>query len=262
MNVLAASTCCVNNAGVFGNGGSISDRALGVYTWVFWSSVVLGVIVTALLIYAFIKFRRRSDDEEPSQFHGNTRLEIAWTLVPLATFLSLFGLTAANMPFINDIHAGSQYTVTVIGVQFSWTFDYGTTSSGSRIRSFGTLYLPMNTDVGLDIVSTDPPCNAKPSVPSGSTLAKAIADEGCGVNHSFFVPSLAGQINAIPGQVNHLWLNARGGTYYGQCTELCGVGHPQMLLTVIALPANKFQSCVFGNPTINPTSPACSLGGS
>ena len=94
------------------------------------------------------------------------RLEIAWTLVPLATFLSLFGLTAANMPFINNVHAGTQYTVTVIGVQFSWTFDYGATSSGARIRSFGTLYLPEGTDVALNIVSTDPPCNSKPSIPS------------------------------------------------------------------------------------------------
>ena len=90
------------------------------------------------------------------------RLEIAWTLVPLATFLSLFGLTAANMPFINNVHAGTQYTVTVIGQQFSWTFDYGTSSSGARIRSFGTLYLPANTDVALNIVSTDPPCKASP----------------------------------------------------------------------------------------------------
>src|ERR1700686_5751121 len=168
MNLLAASTWCVNNAGAFGDGGSISDRALGVYPAVFWASVVLGAVVTALLLYAFIKFRRRSDDDEPSQFHGNTRLEIAWTLVPLATFLSLFGLTAANMPFINNTHAGTQYTVTVIGQQFSWTFDYGTSSSGARVRSFGTLYLPENTDVALKIVSTDPPRNANPSIPSGS----------------------------------------------------------------------------------------------
>src|ERR1700730_7680927 len=140
MNLLAQSTCCVNNAGAFGDGGSISDRALGVYTAVFWSSVVLGVIVTGLLLYAFVKFRRRSDDDEPSQFHGNTRLEIAWTLVPLATFLSLLGLPPANITFINDIPSGSQYAVTVIGVQFGWTFDYGATSSGARIRSFGTLY--------------------------------------------------------------------------------------------------------------------------
>ncbi|MBV8084508.1 MAG: cytochrome c oxidase subunit II, partial [Chloroflexi bacterium] len=91
-----------------------------------------------------------------------------------------------------------------------------------------------------------------------------ISGEGCGVNHSFYVPSLAGQMNAIPGQVNNLWLNARPGTYYGQCTELCGVGHAKMLITVISLPQNQYQSCVFGNPngSIDPTSPACQAGGS
>jgi cytochrome c oxidase subunit 2 len=264
MNVLAASTCCVNNSGVFSDGGTVSDRALGVYTAVFWSSVVLGVLVTALLLYAFVKFRRRSDEDDPVQFHGNTRLEIAWTLVPLATFLSLFGLTAVNMPFINNVAAETQNTVTVIGQQFSWTFDYGTTSSGARIRSFGTLYVPMDTAVGLDIVSTDPPCNVKPNVPSGTTLAQVLADEGCGVNHSFYAPSLGQQMNAIPGDVNTAPIEAHEGTYYGQCTELCGVGHAQMTFVVISLPMNQFQSCVFGNPngTINAASKSCTLGGS
>ncbi len=264
MNLLAASTCCVNNAGPFGDGGTISDRALGVYTAVFWSSVVLGVIVTGLLIYAFIRFRRRSDDDDPPQFHGNTRLEIAWTLVPLATFLSLFGLTAVNMPFINDIHASTPYTVTVIGQQFSWTFDYGMNDVGKRVRSFGTLYIPENTDVGLDIVSTDPPCNASPPLASGVSLAQALSSEGCGVNHSFYAPALGQQMNAIPGDVNTAPIQAREGTYYGQCTELCGVGHATMTFVVIALPMNQFQSCVFGNPSgsIDATSKACTLGGS
>ena len=74
MNLLAASTCCVNNAGSFGDGGTISDRALGVYTAVFWASVVLGVIVTALLLYAFVKFRRRSDADVLFFLDGDTIL--------------------------------------------------------------------------------------------------------------------------------------------------------------------------------------------
>jgi cytochrome c oxidase subunit 2 len=154
--------------------------------------------------------------------------------------------------------------VTVIGQQFSWTFDYGTATNGSRIRSFGTLYIPMNTDVALDIVSTDPPCNVKPNVSSGSTLAKAIATEGCGVNHSFYAPSLGQQMNAIPGDVNSAPIDAHQGTYYGQCTELCGVGHATMTFVVVSLPMNQFQSCVFGNPdgSIDATSSACTLGGS
>ncbi len=259
MNLLAQTTCCINGAGPLDQGGTISDRALTVYTVVFWSSVVLGSVVTILLIYAMIRFRRRSDADEPTQFHGSTKLEIAWTLLPLAVFLSLFGLTAANMPFINNIHTDSAIRVTVIGQQFSWTFDYGTTSSGVRIRSFGVLYLPANTDVGLDVISTDPPCKASPQVPSGESLAQAISVQGCGVNHSFYAPALGQQMNAIPGDVNTAPIEAREGTYYGQCTELCGVGHYRMTFTVIALPMNKFQSCVFGNPsgTINGNSAAC-----
>jgi cytochrome c oxidase subunit 2 len=191
--------------------------------------VGLGTIVAVLLIYAFFRFRRRADDDDPAQVHGNSRLEITWTLIPLAVFLSLFGLTAYNMPFVNDTPASAPMSVTVIGVQFAWSFDYGAAGDGKRIQSFGTLYVPENTDVGLQVVSTDPPCKP-PQVTQGQSFAAAVAAEGCGVNHSFYVPSLAGQINAIPGQVNHLWLNARQGTYYGQCTELCGIGQQVRVL--------------------------------
>ena len=71
-------------------------------------------------------------------------------------------------------------------------------------------------------------------------------------------------MNAIPGDVNTAPIEARQGTYYGQCTELCGVGHATMTFDVIALPMNQFQSCVFGNPsgTIDANSKACTLGGS
>jgi cytochrome c oxidase subunit 2 len=271
MNVVAAicgSTPCVDTSPLH-SGGAVDDRIQVVYTAVFWASVALGLVVAVLLVYSMLRFRRRRDDDEPAQFHGNTRLEVGWTLLPLFVFLALFALTAANMPFVNDQRTAADeggntpMRVTVIGVQFAWSFDYGTTSSGKRVQSFGTLYVPADTDVNLDIVSTDPPCKPPKQVPPGKSYAQAISDQGCGVNHSFYAPSLAGQMNAIPGQVNQMWLNARAGTYYGQCTELCGVGHNQMTYTVVAMPNNKFQSCVFGNPsgTIDPNSAACKAGG-
>jgi heme/copper-type cytochrome/quinol oxidase subunit 2 len=60
-----------------------------------------------------------------------------------------------------------------------------------------------------------------------------------------------------------MWLNARQGTYYGQCTELCGVGHAQMLITVVSLPQNQYQSCVFGSPSgiVDSASSACKPSG-
>ena len=246
-------------------GGPVADHMLFVFNWVLAASLVLGIFTAVMLLYSMFRFRRKSDDDEPSQFHGNTRLELFWTAVPLAVFMSLFGLTVSQMGFINDAPASTTanpvMNVTVIGQQFSWTFDYQgqKTASGNDVQSFTTLYVPANVPVNVQVVSTDPPCVIKPIITSGSpdvatraaalrqkvnsgtSIADAISDEGCGVNHSFYVPSLAGQVNAIPGQTNHLWLEARLGHYYGQCTELCGTGHATMLLEVVAMPQAQFD---------------------
>ncbi|HSP64863.1 MAG TPA: cytochrome c oxidase subunit II transmembrane domain-containing protein [Candidatus Deferrimicrobium sp.] len=246
-------------------GGPVADSMQFVFNWVLIASLVLGVFTAVLLLYSMFRFRRKHDDDAPKQFHGNTRLEIFWTLVPLVIFLSLFGLTISQMGFINDAPASTAANpvmhVTVIGQQFSWTFDYSgkQTTSGNDVLSFTTLHVPADTPVDLQVVSTDPPCVIKPNgtassgiaaqksatlrqkLSTGESLADAISDQGCGVNHSFYVPSLAGQINAIPGQTNHMWLQARTGHYYGQCTELCGTGHASMLLEVVAESQAQFD---------------------
>ncbi len=247
-------------------GGPVADSMKFVFNWVLIASLVLGIFTTVMLVYSMFRFRRKHDDDEPVQFHGNTRLELFWTAVPLAVFLSLFGLTVSQMGFINDAPASTAtkpvMQVTVIGQQFSWTFDYTGkhNSTGNDVQSFTTLYVPENIPVDLQVVSTDPPCVTKPNQSStsaataqaaaalsqklsgGESLANAISDQGCGVNHSFYVPSLAGQINALPGQTNHMWLEARQGHYYGQCLELCGTGHASMLLEVIAEPQSQFDT--------------------
>jgi cytochrome c oxidase subunit II len=246
-------------------GGPVADSMHFVFNWVLGASLVLGGFVVVMLLYSMFRFRRKHDEEEPRQFHGNTRLELFWTAVPLAVFMSIFSLTVSQMGFINDAPASTATTpvmhVTVIGQQFSWTFDYTGqhNTSGNDVQSFTTLYVPADVPVDLQVVSTDPPCVTKPNLPattadaaqraatlrqklsSGESLADAISDQGCGVDHSFYVPSLAGQINALPGQTNHMWLQARLGHYYGQCTELCGVGHATMLLEVVAMPQTQFD---------------------
>jgi len=192
-----------------------------VYGWVFWVSIVLGVLVAGALLYAMFKFRRR-DEEDPPQFHGNTKLELTWTAIPFLIFVSLFGITLANMGFIDTAPEGAMQ-VHVVGKQFSWTFEYAGKhgrTSGKDVKSLTTLKIPADTPVALDLTSPD-------------------------VNHSFYVPSLAGQVNAIPGQTNHMWLEAREGHYYGQCTELCGNNHAGMLLEVDSMPKAKFQEWLY-----------------
>lgn len=259
MNPLATD---IVDSGSFHPGGPVADSMHFVFNWVMAASLVLGVFTTAMLLYSMFRFRRKHDDDAPVQFHGNTRLELFWTAVPLAVFLSLFGLTVSQMGFINDAPASTGMNVTVIAQQFSWTFDYTgkQNTKGNDVRSGTILYVPADTAVNLQLVSTDPPCITQPhalgqqtpdqaartaqlasKVSGGESLADAISDQGCGVNHSFFIPQLAGQVNAIPGQTNHMWLQARQGTYYGQCTELCGNGHATMLLEVHALSQADFN---------------------
>jgi cytochrome c oxidase subunit II len=246
-------------------GGPVADSMHFVFNWVLGLSLLLGGFTVVMLLYSMFRFRRKHDDDDPRQFHGNTRLELFWTAVPLVVFMSIFSLTVSQMGFINDAPASTATTpvmnVTVIGQQFSWTFDYTGqhNTSGNDVQSFTTLNVPADVPVDLQVVSTDPPCVTKPNLSastadaaqrvatlrqklsSGESLADAISDQGCGVDHSFYVPSLAGQINALPGQTNHMWLQARLGHYYGQCTELCGTGHATMLLEVVAMPQTQFD---------------------
>ncbi len=191
--------------------GPNARRILELYTIVFWIAMFVLVVVGGLIIYAALRFRRRSDADEPEQIHGNTRLEIAWTVFPLVTLLVLFSLTFSNMDYIRN-GPPPQLTVKVIGSQFAWVYEY----SGG-VRS-GDLKIPVGRVVRLEVTSTD-------------------------VLHSFWAPRLGGQIYANPAYPNHGWLQAdRRGTYYGQCNELCGIGHSNMLVTVTALSQSEFDT--------------------
>lgn len=210
------------------SGGPVDDRIVLVYGVMFWIAVVVGIGVGGLVLFGAFRFRRKADDEEPKQVHGHTKLEIVWTAIPFVILIALFGLTAANMGFVADAPAGAK-TVEVTGSQYSWTYVYPWlhNSAGRPVSTVTKMVVPSDTPIALDLMSKD-------------------------VNHSFYVPNLAGQMNAIPGQTNHMWLQARVGNYYGQCTELCGTGHAIMLIEVVALDPPQYQawkSCVEQKPS-------------
>ena len=225
------------NTDPFQPGGPVGNKINSVYTPIFWISIVIFFGVAAIIVYAALRFRRKSDDEQPSQIHGNNRLELAWTAMPFLILATLFGWTAANMNFITSAPAGSMH-ICVVGQRYSWTYTYENGCPSGKLVpgengdskfaypaaagavTTGKLYIPVGKPVALDLVSAD-------------------------VNHSFYIPRLAGQVNAIPGQTNHLWLQADiAGPYYGQCTELCGIGHAFMELEVDAVPQNLFDQCM------------------
>lgn len=190
---------------------------VSVYTSIFWIAMTVLVVVGGLLVYAALRFRR-VDDREPAQVHGNPRLEILWTAIPVLIVSFLFVRTTLRMDYVRN-GPPPQQTVQVTGIQWAWSFKY---SNGKT--SFGTLTIPVGQVVRLQVTSKD-------------------------VLHAFWVPRLGGQIYAKPGYQNNGWIEAsQPGTYYGQCNELCGVSHYAMTLQVNAVSADQYQAFLSGAP--------------
>jgi cytochrome c oxidase subunit II len=218
--------------------GPVEGHIQSVYTPIFWASVVIFVIVSAFIIYSALRFRRKSDDEQPAQVHGNNRLEIAWTIVPFVILFSLFIVTAVNMRFITQAPEGA-LKVCVLGQRFSWSYYYNTDCGTAVQVSGGERH---DSKLGYSLI-LGKKATATLKVPAGRPVALEVVSAD--VNHSFYLPTLGGQINAIPNQLNHMWFQAdRAGKYYGQCTELCGDNHYAMEIVVEAVPGDQFKAFI------------------
>src|SRR5438552_14771731 len=195
--------------------GTQACDVVNLYAGIFWIAMAVLVVVGGLIVYAALRFRRK-DDREPSQVHGNARLELLWTAVPVVIVAFLFVRTTLRMDYVRN-GPPPQVTVQVTGVQWAWGFKY---SNGKS--SFTKMMIPVGQVVRIEVTSRD-------------------------VLHSFWVPRLGGQVYAIPGQMNHGWIEAsQPGTYLGQCNELCGLGHYAMSLEVDAVSSADYQAYLSG----------------
>jgi cytochrome c oxidase subunit II len=190
---------------------------VSVYATVFWIAMAVLVIVGGLLVYAALRFRRR-DDREPAQIHGNPRLEILWTAIPVVILVFFFIRTTLRIDYVRN-GPPPQQTIQVTGVQWAWLFKYPNGKTGTT-----KLTIPAGQVIRLHITSRD-------------------------VLHSFWVPRLGGQIYAKPGFSNDGWIEAsQPGQYFGQCNELCGLGHWFMLLEVDAVTPAEYTAFLSGAP--------------
>jgi cytochrome c oxidase subunit II len=179
------------------------------------------VVVTGLLAFTIVRFRsRRMDDpREPVQIYGSNRIEVAWTVIPVLIVLALGMATARAVVEVQGKRMPEDaLNVTVVGHQWWWEFRY----SELGIVTANELHVPLSTA-------------ARPAV-------TALKIESVDVAHSFWVPQLAGKMDAIPGITNHLWMDPRQeGTFLGNCAEYCGTQHANMLIRVVVEPAADFE---------------------
>ena len=203
-------------------------------------SIVVFIGVEGALLYAVIKFRKKKHPKA-EQFHGNTRLEVGWTLGAAVTVIIIAVVTFIKLPgIINPPNSdpngfqlsaslnapappnGQVLTVCVTGRQFIWRYTYGTNCNKAAWQdrlpySYQEMVVPSNTTVRLLIQSTD-------------------------VIHSWWIPALGGKVDAVPGYTTYTWFKIphAGVTYYGQCAQLCGRQHAFMTALVRVVQPSQY----------------------
>lgn len=183
-------------------------------------SVPIFVLVQGYVIYAVWRWRMRKGEEEKDgpPIHGNTRLEVIWTLIPA---LILLALTTYSYVMLKDIEeapaSGQELNVRVVGEQFAWTFYYPPAESGGEEVASSQLYLPVDRSVKFQVQSKD-------------------------VLHDFWVPGFGMKIDAVPGIDTSFRVTPnRIGTYPVVCAELCGLGHSVMRQTARVVSPDNFE---------------------
>jgi cytochrome c oxidase subunit 2 len=201
------------------NPASPSGEAISqLYWFVFAICAVVFVAVESALVLFIIRFRRRAstpEDAEGPQIHGNTRIEIIWTIIPAVILVGIAVVVLARTPAV-EATSGNRDNELVIDVQahqFYWQYVY----PEGQI-ALDTLVLPVDRPVRLELVTYD-------------------------VNHSWWVPELTGKRDAIAGRTNVLRFTPdREGVFEGRCAELCGILHTVMPTTVEVVSTAEYQS--------------------
>ena len=204
-----------------------STPADSVYHLSLFVLVVTGLIfavVFSLLVYALVKFRQRPDDDgrEPPQIYGSNQVELAWTVIPVLIVVVLFLASARVIHAVEDAVFPSGTTeITAIGHQFWWEFRY----PGQGFVTANELHVPVSD----------------PNHPTPTHITLMSAD----MDHSFWVPKLAGKTDLIPNRVNSMWIDPHEtGLYVGQCAQYCGTQHAKMLLRVVVDSKQDFDKWV------------------
>jgi cytochrome c oxidase subunit 2 len=231
--------------------GPYAEKAHNLFVPVFWVAAAIFFVVEGLLLVFAIRYRHRKNVTRiPPQVHGNTRLEVAWTILPT---LILAGVAVPTIATIWDLAAeptGDVLEVNVLGHQWWWEFDY----PEQQILTANELHIPTGKPVYLTLCAvgfgygSPIPSQGGPPAPSacqGGPEGPPPAAIGASVIHSFWVPELAGTQDVIPNQTNHLTIQAdEPGTYEGQCKEFCGYAHGQMKFHVVAHTPKDFEQWV------------------
>lgn len=198
---------------------SIAARVDALCMFLMAVSVFFAGLIFFLVLYFAIKYRRRSEAEQPRPIFGDMRLEMLWTLIPLGLTMVMF-VWGARLYFTTVTPPTDAMEITVVGKQWMWKFQH---PEGQR--EINELHVPVGRPVKLTMASED-------------------------VIHSFFVPAFRIKMDVVPGRYTVTWFEAtKPGTFHLFCAQYCGTTHAGMGGRVVVLTPTAYEAWLGGGAT-------------
>ena len=229
-----------------------------------WLMVAIVVIVTVLMVYIMIRFREKANPE-PSKSTHNTMLEVVWTLVP-EIILMVLAVPSLRLLYFADVVPEAGLVVKATGNTWNWEYSYPDYEDkvDGYISNIVDIPHSEKNDGNGNVLShaqiiakidarpaSEPRLDGRPYlfatdaalVVPVDTVVKVLVTSNNNL-HAFAVPQFGIKIDAVPGRINETWFKVNAGeegTYYGQCSELCGVNHAFMPIEVTVVSKAEFR---------------------
>ena len=192
------------------------------------------LVVLGLMIFVMLRFNAKANPE-PSKTTHNTLVEVVWTVVPII-ILVIIAIPSFRLLYYQRVLPEADMTIKATGYQWYWGYEY------PDHGGFAFDSLMLNDDERGDqprLLATD----TAMVVPVDTTVRVVVT--GADVLHSWAMPAFGVKMDAVPGRLNETWFRAeKTGTYYGQCSELCGIRHAFMPIRVEVVEPDAFVSWV------------------
>jgi len=203
---------------------TLSWKVDALYFYLSGVTLFFTLLISAILIFFVIRYRRRSPYEIPRPVAGSHKLETLWTLIPFMIAMTIFGWSA-KVYFEQYKPPQNAIDVYVVGKQWMWKIQHSTGQ-----REINELHVPAGRKVKLIMTTED-------------------------VIHDFFVPAFRIKADVVPGKYTTLWFEAtKTGSYHLFCAEYCGMNHSGMIGKIVVMEPREFDNWLTGN--LGSTTPA------
>lgn len=213
----------------------VMEQLTSMHNVLLFMCFAISIFVLAMLLYICARFNRKRNPVASKTSH-NTKLEIIWTTIPILILIAI-AIPSLRLHYFMERDVDSEMTLKVVGYQWYWHYEYPD-AGGVNFDS----YILKDKDLKPGdhrLLAVD----NRLVVPVDTKIRVLIT--GADVIHAFAVPAFGIKRDAIPGRLNETWFKAEKiGTFYGQCSELCGVGHGFMPIVIDVVSKEDFAKWI------------------